>query len=79
MAIAFRVKITFNYVKEDIYEHNNYLVTYKRDNSPHLLRYEKNTIYIQNTWFNTNLSIGGSSTKAHPSGLFDQLSFSCRS
>ena len=30
-------------------------------------------------WINTNSSIGGSSIMAHPSVIFDQLYFSCRS
>ena len=51
-------------------------VILKRDNLPHLLRYEKNTIFIWNIWVDTNLIIRGPLIKHNkPDGLFNQLCF----
>ena len=50
--------------------------TYKRDNLPHLLRYEKKNYKILFTYkIQRLILIGGSPIEAHLSDLFDQLSF----
>ena len=50
--------------------------TYKRNNLPHLLRYEKKNYKILFTYkIQRLILIGGSPIEAHLSDLFDQLSF----